>query len=88
MTAIAVSAEGFCLRRAPSRQVLAPPVGGARFFVDACLSPTSSRHLNQGRHDPIHPHDRGRLRDPDHVVFARAIEEDRIIDVIRIGRSL
>ena len=30
-------------------------------------------------HDAIHPRDRGRLREPDHVVFARAIAEDRII---------
>jgi len=32
-----------------------------------------------GLHDAIHPRDRGRLREPDHVVFARAIAEDRII---------
>ena len=50
-----------------------------RFFVDECVSPTLSQHLNQGHHDAIHPRDRGRLRDPDHVVFAHAIEEDRII---------
>lgn len=30
-------------------------------------------------HDAVHPRDRARLRDPDHVVFARAVEEDRII---------
>jgi predicted nuclease of predicted toxin-antitoxin system len=51
-----------------------------RFFIDECISPTLSQHLNsEGLHDAIHPRDRGRLRDPDHVVFARAIEEDRII---------
>jgi predicted nuclease of predicted toxin-antitoxin system len=51
-----------------------------RFFVDECISPSLSRHLNEtGLHDAIHPRDRGRLREPDHVVFARAIEEDRII---------
>jgi predicted nuclease of predicted toxin-antitoxin system len=32
-----------------------------------------------GLHDAIHPRDRGRLREPDRVVFARAIAEDRIV---------
>lgn len=50
-----------------------------KFFIDECISPTLSRHLNQGLHDAIHPRDRGRLRDADHVVFARAIAEDRVI---------
>jgi predicted nuclease of predicted toxin-antitoxin system len=51
-----------------------------RFFIDECISPSLSRHLNEsGLHDAIHPRDRGRLREPDHVVFARAIAEDRII---------
>ncbi len=51
-----------------------------RFFVDECISPSLSRFLNAGGlHDAIHPRDRGRLRDPDHVVFARAIAEDRIV---------
>lgn len=51
-----------------------------KFFIDECISPSLSQHLNQdGLHDAIHPRDRGRLRDPDHVVFARAIEEDRIV---------
>ena len=51
-----------------------------RFFVDECVSPSLSRYLNAGGlHDAIHPRDRGRLRDPDHVVFARAIAEDRIV---------
>jgi predicted nuclease of predicted toxin-antitoxin system len=51
-----------------------------KFFIDECISPTLSQHLNQdGLHDAIHPRDRGRLRDPDHVVFARAIDDDRVI---------
>ena len=50
-----------------------------RFFIDECISPTLSRHLNQRLHDAIHPRGRGRLRDPDHVVFAHAIAEDRVI---------
>ena len=48
--------------------------------MDECISPSLSRFLNAGGlHDAIHPRDRGRLRDPDHVVFARAIAEDRIV---------
>jgi predicted nuclease of predicted toxin-antitoxin system len=51
-----------------------------RFFIDECISPSLSQHLNQnGQNDAIHPRDRGRLRDPDHVVFIHAIEDDRII---------
>ena len=47
--------------------------------MDECISPSLSRHLNECLHDAVHPRDRGRLRDPDHVVFARAIAEDRIV---------
>ena len=51
-----------------------------RFFIDECVAPSLSRHLNKlGLHDAIHPRDRGRLREPDRVVFARAIAEDRIV---------
>ena len=51
-----------------------------RFLIDECISPSLTRHLIElGLHDAIHPRDRGRLREPDHVVFARAIAEDRII---------
>jgi predicted nuclease of predicted toxin-antitoxin system len=51
-----------------------------RFFIDDCVSPSLDRHLNKsGLHDAIHPRDRGRLREPDRVVFARAIAEDRIV---------
>lgn len=51
-----------------------------RFFIDECVSPSLCRHLNKsGLHDAIHPRDRGRLREPDRVVFARAIAEDRIV---------
>jgi predicted nuclease of predicted toxin-antitoxin system len=51
-----------------------------RFFIDECISPSLSRHLNRdGAHDAIHPRDRGRLREPDHVVFALAVAQDRIL---------
>ncbi len=51
-----------------------------KFFIDECISPSLSHRLNQnGLHDAIHPRDRARLREPDRVVFARAIAEDRIL---------
>lgn len=51
-----------------------------RFFIDECISPSLSRHLNEGGlHDAIHPRDRGRLQESDQVVFARAVQEDRIV---------
>lgn len=51
-----------------------------RFFIDECISPALARRLNEsGEHDAIHPRDRGRLQDPDHVVFQNAIDQDRIL---------
>lgn len=51
-----------------------------RFFIDECISPMLARCLNEsGEHDAVHPRDRGRLQDPDHVVFQRAIDQDRIL---------
>lgn len=54
-------------------------VRSREFFIDECVSPTLAHHLNELGHDAVHPRDRSRLREPDHVVFARALEEDRII---------
>jgi predicted nuclease of predicted toxin-antitoxin system len=51
-----------------------------RLFIDECLSPQLAQHLNAtGMHDATHPRDVGRLGDPDHVVLARCIAEDRVI---------
>jgi predicted nuclease of predicted toxin-antitoxin system len=59
-----------------------------RFFIDECISPSLSGHLNEsGLHDAIHPRDRGRLRDSDRHVFALAIREDRIIVTEAISGS-
>lgn len=39
-----------------------------------------AHHLNEtGKHDAVHPRDRGRLGEPDHVVLARCMAEDRVI---------
>lgn len=51
-----------------------------RLFIDECLSPQLARHLNMtGEHDATHPRDMGRLGEPDHVVLARCLSEDRVI---------
>ena len=51
-----------------------------RLFIDECLSPQLAQHLNAtGMHDVTHPRDVGRLGEPDHVVLARCIAEDRVI---------
>lgn len=51
-----------------------------RLFIDECLSPQLARHLNEtGEHDAIHPRDMGRLGEPDHVVLAPCLAEDRVI---------
>lgn len=54
--------------------------GRLRLFIDECLSPQLARHLNMtGEHDATHPRDMGRLGEPDHVVLARCLSEDRVI---------
>lgn len=51
-----------------------------RLFIDECLSPELARRLNAtGEHDAVHPRDMGRLGEPDHVVLARCLTEDRVI---------
>ena len=51
-----------------------------KLFIDECLSPQLAQHLNAtGMHDATHPRDLGRLGEPDHVVLARCIAEDRVI---------
>lgn len=51
-----------------------------RLFIDECLSPQLARRLNEdGAHNAIHPRDMGRLGEPDHVVLARCLDEDRAI---------
>jgi hypothetical protein len=57
-----------------------------RFFIDECISPLLSRHLNiGGLHDAIHPRDRGRLRD---LVLAHLIStggdrpQDQLVNAV------
>lgn len=49
-----------------------------KLFIDECLSPQLVRHLNEtGEHEAVHPRDRDRLGEPDHL--ARCVAEDRVI---------
>lgn len=51
-----------------------------KLFINECLSPQLARRLNEeGQHDTTHPRDMGRLGEPDHVVLARCLDEDRAI---------
>lgn len=51
-----------------------------KLFIDECLSPELARRLTAtGEHDATHPRDRGRLGEPDHMVLARCVTEDRTI---------
>ncbi len=51
-----------------------------RLFIDECLSPRLTQRLNAtGEHDAVHPRDRGRLGEPDHVILARCLAEHRVI---------
>lgn len=51
-----------------------------RLFIDECLSPQLALRLNQtGLHDAVHPLHVGRRGEPDHLVLAWCIAEDRVI---------
>jgi len=51
-----------------------------KLFIDECLSPQLAHRLNAtGVHDATHPRDFGRLGEPDHLVLARCLAEDRVI---------
>ena len=51
-----------------------------RLFIDECLSPRIAEWLNDSReHDAAHPLHVGRRGEPDHVVLARCIREDRVL---------
>lgn len=50
-----------------------------RFFIDECLSPVLAVRLNERGIDAYHPLHRGQRGDPDHVVLACCVAEDRII---------
>jgi len=49
----------------------APPrLGGVTFLIDECISPSLSQPPNMhGLHEAIHLRNRGRLREPDHMIL-------------------
>jgi len=51
-----------------------------KLFIDESLSPQLARRLNEtGHHDAVHPLHVGRRGEPDHLVLAWCMEEDRVI---------
>ena len=56
-----------------------------RFFVDECLSPSFAGELQALGYDALLPLHTGRRGNPDHVVIANALREDRIIITENIG---
>lgn len=51
-----------------------------RLFIDECVSPHFAMRLNAlPGFDAVHPLHLGRRGEPDHVVLARCIAEDRVI---------
>lgn len=57
-----------------------------KVFIDESLSRELARRLNELGFDAVHPIHVGRRGDPDHVVFSRCLDEDRII-VTQNGRD-
>jgi predicted nuclease of predicted toxin-antitoxin system len=53
---------------------------GVKLFIDESLSPLLATRLNlKGRYDAVHPLHVGRRGEPDHLVLASCIAQDRII---------
>ena len=50
-----------------------------KFLLDENISPLVGGLLNEGGHDAVHARDVGLLKSPDETVFARALDEGRVL---------
>jgi predicted nuclease of predicted toxin-antitoxin system len=53
-----------------------------RLLVDENVSPSIVRLLNDAGHDAYHVRDRGLGGEPDHVIWRRAVDENRVLVTI------
>ncbi len=53
-----------------------------RLFLDENVSPSNVRPLAEAGHDVYHVRDRGLMGQPDHVIWRRAVDENRILVTI------
>ena len=53
-----------------------------RLLLDENVSPSNVRALSEAGHDAYHVRDRGLMGQPDHVIWRRAVDENRIVVTI------
>jgi hypothetical protein len=53
-----------------------------RLLLDENVSPAIVRLLSAAGHDAYHVRDRGLIDQPDHVIWRRAVDEDRVLVTI------
>lgn len=56
-----------------------------KLLLDENLSPWVGRQLQEEGRDVVHVRERGILGDPDHIVLARAYDEDRTLVTANVG---
>lgn len=56
-----------------------------RLLLDENVSPSIVRPLLAAGHDAYHVRDRGLIGQPDHVIWRRAVDEDRVVVTINAG---
>ena len=56
-----------------------------RLLLDENVSPTIVRSLSAVGHDVYHVRDRGLIGQPDHVIWRRAVDDDRVLVTINAG---
>jgi predicted nuclease of predicted toxin-antitoxin system len=56
-----------------------------RLLLDENVSPSIVRPLSAAGHDVYHVRDRGLIGQPDHVIWRRAVGEERVVVTINAG---